>query len=86
VTVFVLLAFAYLSIVHRVDLAATPLGKSVLLMIGVVWLIRGVAEVVFFRLGAEGAVWRLALFLVLSAIYILPALPRRGHTSPTAMR
>lgn len=81
VMVFVLVAFAYLSIVHRTNLVTTRLGRSVLFLIGPVWLIRGVAEVVFFRLGADGAVWRLALFLFLAAIYLLPALLRR-HRAP----
>lgn len=77
VMVFVLVAFAYLSIVHRTDLVTTRLGRSVLFLIGIVWLIRAVAEVVFFRLGADGAVWRLALFLVIAAVYLLPALAQR---------
>jgi hypothetical protein len=84
VMVFVLLAFAYISIVHKADLVATRLGRTVLLLIGIVWIIRGIAEVVFFRLGAEGAWWRLALFLVLSAIYVVPALPSRRRAPTTA--
>jgi hypothetical protein len=85
VMVFVLVAFAYLSIVHRIDVVTSRLGRSVLFLIGTVWLIRAVAEVVFFRLGADGAVWRLALFLVLSAIYLLPALLRRHQARMEAM-
>ncbi len=64
------MAFAYLSIVHRADVLATRLGRYILFVIGTVWLIRAVAEVVFFGLGADGAVWRLVLFLVLSLIYL----------------
>jgi hypothetical protein len=43
-------------------------------MIGKVWIIRSVAEIAFFRLGQDGASWRLAVFLALSALYLVPAL------------
>lgn len=40
------------------------------------WLIRAAAEIVFFRLGPEGVLWRVILFLVLSILYFIPAIRR----------
>ena len=74
--IFVLLAFAYLSVFHCRQLLTTALGTSLLTVIFFLWIIRAGAEVVFFRLGEEGALWRVFLFVALATLYLLPVLRR----------
>ena len=78
VIIFLLLAFSYLTIAQTSRLVGTFLGRFVLFMIGTVWLIRSTTEVFVFRIGVEGAVWRLALFLTIAALFLFPAL-RSSH-------
>jgi hypothetical protein len=43
-------------------------------MIGMVWLIRSTTEIFVFRIGVEGTLWRLALFLTIAVLFLVPAL------------
>jgi len=78
VIIFLLLAFSYLTIAQTSRLVGTFLGRFVLFMIGTVWLIRSTTEILVFRIGVEGAVWRLALFLTIATLFLIPAL-RSSH-------
>lgn len=67
-----LLFFAYMSIFQWQELLKTALGKTALLAIGSLWIFRSIAEIVLFRIGVDGAWWRVLLFLVVAAFYLLP--------------
>lgn len=76
VMVLVLVVFAYLSLFHRDELLSTHLGRIVLFMIGAVWLVRSLAEILYFQIGVDGASWRLVLFLLLALVYGYAAIIR----------
>jgi hypothetical protein len=67
-----LLVFAYVSIFHWRELMTTGLGKVVTIAICLLWIWRTLAEVVFFRIGVDGAWWRVAVFLVGTLLYLIP--------------
>ena len=67
-----LLFFAYMSIFQWEGLLKTSLGKTALLSIGSLWILRSIAELVLFRIGVDGAWWRVLLFLTVAAFYLLP--------------
>jgi len=67
-----LLVFAYISVFHWRELMATGLGKVVTFAICLLWILRILAEVGFFRIGVDGAWWRVALFLIMSFFYLIP--------------
>lgn len=67
-----LLFFAYMSIFQWEQLLNTSLGKTCLLSIGSLWLFRAMAEIVLFKIGVDGAWWRVIMFLVVAALYLLP--------------
>jgi hypothetical protein len=75
-----LLFFAYMSIFQWQELLKTGLGKTALLAIGSLWIFRSIAEIVLFRIGVDGAWWRVFLFLTGAALYLLP-LARATGTS-----
>lgn len=67
-----LLVFGYVSIFHWRELMTTGLGRVIVLSICLLWILRTLAEVAFFRIGVDGAWWRVALFLVIVLIYMIP--------------
>jgi hypothetical protein len=67
-----LLFFAYMSIFQWDGLLKTSLGKTALLSIGSLWILRSIAELVLFRIGVDGARWRVLLCLTIAAFYLLP--------------
>ena len=69
--ILVLLLLGCVSIFHRSDILATALGSRLMLSISGLWLVRSGAEVIFFRLGVDGAWWRLLIFLILAGLYAL---------------
>ncbi len=69
--ILVLLLLGCVSIFHRSDILATALGTTLMLSISGLWLVRAGAEVIFFRLGVDGAWWRLLIFLILAGLYAL---------------
>lgn len=69
--ILVLLLLGCVSIFHRSDILATALGSTLMLSISGLWLVRSGAEVIFFRLGVDGAWWRLLIFLILAGLYAL---------------
>jgi len=75
--VLVLLLFAYVSLVHWHELLTTGLGSAVTLAICLLWLIRTIAELVAYRIGIDGAWWRVAVFLAIFAIYLAALLAAR---------
>jgi hypothetical protein len=67
-----LLYFAFMSIFYWQDLLNTGLGKTVMLSIGTLWLYRSGAEVLLFKIGVDGAWWRVFLFLTMAGVYLVP--------------
>jgi hypothetical protein len=76
-----LLFFAYTSIFHWKALLETSLGKTTLLSIGTLWVFRTLAEVFLYRIGADGAWWRVILFLGAAVMYMLPLVRRAWSRS-----
>lgn len=70
-----LLFFADISIFQWRELLNTSLGKMVMLTMGSLWIFRTIAEVVLFKIGVDGAWWRVFLFLALAVFYLVPVPP-----------
>jgi hypothetical protein len=68
-----LLFFATMSIFQWRELISTGLGKMVRLSISALWVFRAVAEITLFKVGVDGAWWRLILFLALAVVYLAPS-------------
>lgn len=74
--VLVLLFFAFASLVTWRELTTTRLGRSLVLCISLVWLLRATTEIVYFHIGVDGAWWRVLLFLALAGLYLVPFVMR----------
>jgi hypothetical protein len=68
-----LLFFAYMSIFQWKQLLETSLGRTVMCAIGTLWIFRMGAELLLYRPGADGAWWRVFMFLAVAILYLLPA-------------
>ena len=71
---FVFVVFAYISLFHATDLVTTPLGRTILILIGLLWLFRAGEQVVFFGLRKALSVAFTLFFLLGSALYWLALL------------
>jgi hypothetical protein len=71
---FVFVVFAYLSLMHSVELLATKLGNSLLFLIAVFWYLRAVEQVLFFGLRRPLSIMFFVLFLVGGSLYAVPLL------------
>jgi len=69
-----LAAFAYISLIHWKDLQGTRLGQTLLFSMGLMWVVRAYADIAYFRIGVDGAWWRVALFAGLASCYWIPLL------------
>ena len=67
-----MLFFAYMSIFHWRALLLTSLGKVVMLAISVLFIYRAGVEILVYRVGVDGAWWRVILFLVVALAYLAP--------------
>jgi hypothetical protein len=67
-----LLFFAYMSIFQWQELLKTNVGRTLLLSIGSLWIFRTIAEIALFKIGVDGTWWRVFLFLIVAAFYLLP--------------
>ncbi len=67
-----LLFFGYMSVFQHGEFLRSALGKTVLLCVGSLWVFRSVAEVVLFKVGQDGAWWRVLLFVALALMYLVP--------------
>ena len=68
----VFLIFAYVSLFHTAELLGTSLGRALLLMISVFWLLRAAEQVLFFRLRRPLSVAFFVVFLVGGLLYAYP--------------
>lgn len=71
-TSLLLLFFAFMSIFQWQELLKTAPGKATLLAVGSLWIFRSMAEIALFKIGVDGAWWRVLLFLIIAAFYLLP--------------
>ena len=69
---------AYISFFHRPELMTTSLGKTLLVLIAVLWLLRAVGQIFFFGLKHPASAAVLAAFIGCSALYAWPALEANG--------
>lgn len=67
------LVFGYVSLIHTDELISTPLGKTVLLGIALLWFFRAVEQVVFFKLDSAISVGFFLLFQIGTGLYAVPA-------------
>ncbi len=70
---FVFFIFGYISLMHTRELLESSLGHSLLLLIALFWFLRAIEQVVFFKLKHWGSVAFLAVFLLGSLLYGIPA-------------
>ena len=67
--IFVFLIFAYVSFFHVSELAATGLGKTLLLAISLFWFGRAIEQIVFFKLLKPVSIFLFVVFLIGGGIY-----------------
>ena len=73
---FCFLAFAALAFLHTAELSASALGQSWLGMVGLFWLFRALLQIRYFGLQHWGSQAFLIIFLIGSAIHLIPAIMR----------
>lgn len=71
---FVFFIFAYVSLFHARELLHSGLGRSLLLLIALFWLLRALQQVIFFRLAHWRSIAFLFIFLSGAVLYGIPAL------------
>ena len=71
---FVFLVMAYVSFFHTSELIQTSLGKTLLIAFSLFWFLRMIEQVVFFGTKNKMSVAFTLVFLLGSAIYLLPIL------------
>ena len=69
---FVFLGFAYLSLFYTEELLAEGLGRAVLGVICVFWVLRAIQQVVFFGLRKPRSAFLFVVFLGGVALYLVP--------------
>ena len=70
----VFVMFAYISLVHSNELLTTPLGKSLLFSMALLWLARTAMQAVFYKLKHWSSVAFLAYFFAGALLYGIPAI------------
>ena len=71
---FVFVIFAYISAFHAGELLGTQLGRRMLLLISIFWLLRAVEEVIFDGLSTATSVAFFIIFLLGALLYLIPLL------------
>ena len=71
---FTLLVFAFVSVFYRHDLLTTNLGKALSISIALFWLVRAVAEILYFRVAANGSWVGVLIFGAIGLLYLIPLL------------
>lgn len=66
--------FAYISLVHTSELLNTQLGKTLLVLISCLWLLRAAQQVVFYKLKHKASVALAFYFLTGALLYGIPAI------------
>ena len=71
---FVFVIFAYISAFHSGELLGTQLGRRMLLLISIFWLLRAVEEVIFDGLSTATSIAFFIIFLLGALLYLIPLL------------
>jgi len=69
---FVFVIFAYVSLAHPAEMVTTELGRSLLLLIAILWYLRAAEQVVFFGLRKPLSIVFFVLFLVGGSLHAVP--------------
>ena len=69
---FVFVIFAYVSLAHTTEMESTPLGRSLLLLIALLWYLRAIEQVYFFGLRTRLSVLFLVFFVLGGTLYLIP--------------
>ena len=69
---FVFVIFAYLSLAHTAEMESTPLGRSLLLLIALLWYLRAIEQIYFFGLRTRLSVLFLVFFALGGTLYLIP--------------
>lgn len=69
---FVLLLVAYVAFFHSAELVSTPLGRTWVAGIALLWLLRAVEQVIYFRLRHPASAALFVVFLGLTALHLAP--------------
>ncbi len=80
VTLLMVAAMAYFSFRYPNELVRTPMGKSILIVFGVFYLIRIASEFVFFGYSGMGSLVIVILCLVPALIYLVAAISPSQRT------
>ena len=70
---FIFCIFAYVSLAHTDELLSTPLGRSLIAWIALLWLFRALLQVLFYRLKHSLSIFLAVYFLLGSMLYGIPA-------------
>lgn len=70
----VFVMFAYISLVHTSELLSSPLGKSLLFSISLLWLARSAMQVIFYKFKHWVSVAFFVYFFAGSLLYGIPAI------------
>lgn len=71
---FVFLVMAYVSFFHVPELVSTNLGRTLLVAFSTFWFLRMIEQVVFFGIKNRVSLALTLIFLLGSAMYLVPAL------------
>jgi len=70
--IFIFLIFAYISFFYIDELLTTSLGKTLLLLIGLLWLFRSLLQIIFYGLKNKTSLLFFVYFLLGGIIYLYP--------------
>jgi len=71
---FIFCIFAYISFAHVNDLLSTQLGRTLLILISLLWLFRAAQQVVFYKLKHGASVGLTIYFLIGAFLYGIPVI------------
>ena len=66
--------FGYISLFHVQELQTTSLGRSLLLLISIFWLLRAIQQIIFFGLKNRLSLIFFLVFMAGFAIYLIPSI------------
>ena len=69
---FIFVIFSYISFAHTNELLNTQLGRTLLVLISILWLFRAVLQVVFYKLKHKASVGLTIYFLIGAFLYGAP--------------
>jgi hypothetical protein len=75
--IFAFVIFAWISFFHGDELLRTALGRSMLLLIALFWLLRAIEQAFFFKLKQPASVAFLVVFLAGALLYAYPWMANR---------